>query len=50
MKTIRTANGSYIRVKDKDALQMVNGTGRWLKGDYYYASKSEYKKWKEKNK
>jgi hypothetical protein len=50
MKTIQTANGSYMRVKDKDAEQMVDGTGRWLKGDYYYASKSDWKKWKERNK
>ncbi len=49
MKTIRTANGSYMRVKDEVASQMVKGAGRWKVGDYYYASKSEYKQWKEKN-
>jgi hypothetical protein len=50
MKTIRTANGSYMRVKDKDASEMVDGTGRCRKGVYYYASKSDWKKWKERNK
>jgi len=43
MKTIRTANGSIMRVKDQLARQMVNGEGKYLKGDYYYCSKKEWK-------
>jgi len=44
MKTIRTANGSIMRVKDEVAEKMVNGKGQYLKGDYYYCSKKEWKK------
>ena len=44
MKTIRTANGSIMRVKDAEAERMVNGEGPYKRGDYYYCSKKEWKK------
>jgi hypothetical protein len=50
MKTLRTANGSTVRVKDELAHQMVNGEGRYLKGDYYFCSKEEWKREKRDKK
>jgi hypothetical protein len=44
MKTIKTANGSIIRVKDEIGLAMVRGEGRYNKGDYYFVGKEEWKK------
>jgi hypothetical protein len=44
MKTIKTANGSIIRVKDETARAMVRGEGRYKKGDYYFIGKEEWKK------
>jgi hypothetical protein len=44
MKTLMTANGSPIRVKDTDAVHMVNGTWKFKPGDYYYCPKAEWKK------
>ena len=44
MKTLMTANGSVMRVKDEIAIKMVNGIGRFRKGDYSYCPKSEWKK------
>jgi hypothetical protein len=49
MKTLMTANGP-IRVKDEDARDMINGTGRFQKGDYEYCPKSEWKKTRPKPK
>jgi len=37
MKTIKTANGSIIRVSDQEALKMVDNT------DYFYCPKWEWK-------
>ena len=45
MKTLRTDNGSIMRVADEQARDMVAGRGRWArKGDYSYCSKEEWKK------
>lgn len=44
MKTVRTANGSVMRVKDEEARLMINGDGKYHKGDYFYCSKKEWKK------
>ena len=44
MKTVRTANGSVMRVKDEEARLMVKGEGKYRKGDYFYCSKKEWKK------
>lgn len=38
MKTIKTANGSIMRVKDEEALRLVQSP------DYSYCSKDEWKK------
>lgn len=40
MKTLRTANGSLMRVKDQEARDMM----RKHPGDYFYAPKEEWKK------
>ena len=44
MKTIRTANGSIIRVKDEVGRAMVRGDGRYSKGNYTFCGKAEWKK------
>jgi len=44
MKTLRTANGTIMRVKDELAVDMVRGEGRYNKGDYTYCGKEEWKK------
>jgi len=38
MKTIKTANGSIKRVKDEEALRLVDNS------DYFYCGKEEWKK------
>jgi len=38
MKTIKTANGSIMRVKDQEAIKLVKSP------DYSYCSKDEWKK------
>jgi len=44
MKTIRTKNGTILRVKNALAEKMVDGIGKYTKGDYEYCPKSEWKK------
>jgi len=44
MKTLRTAKGSIIRVKDEDARAMVAGEGKYKEGEYTFCSKAEWKK------
>lgn len=50
MKTIKTANGSIMRVKDDEADKMVSGKGRYHKGDYSYCGKEEWKNSTKKGK
>ena len=38
MKTIKTANGSIMRMSDDQALKIVDNT------DYYYCSKAEHRR------
>jgi len=44
MKCVKTANGFIMRVKDKKARELVDNT------NYYYCSKSEWKKYKKSKK
>ena len=43
MKCVKTANGSIMRLKDKEAAELVKDP------DYSYCSKEEWKRWKKSN-